>query len=314
MSIELQHQKQADAWTADRDAPDRAETLESWFREDTVDHWRHARMYEPVRAFSHDPDARWLTVGDGRFGLDSIRIRRLGFTSVLPTDIGDGLLEQSFRRGLITEYRVENAERMSLADNSFDVVFCKESYHHFPRGPLALYEMLRVAQHAVILVEPRDYCIDRPANRSIGPLGFCRGLLTWALQRAGIGRKPLSLKERHQLGDVPAYESVGNYVYTISSRELEKTALGMNLPAVALKGLNDHYEKGVETTLAERESELFQKLQRNIANGDRLSKSGIGSTSMLMAIMFKSLPDVRTRQFLVDNDWLILDLPRNPYL
>ena len=103
-------------------------------------------------------------------------------------------------------------------------------------------------------------------------------------------------------------------MYTISSRELEKTALGMNLPAVALKGLNDHYEKGVETTLAEQESELFQKLQRNIANGDRLSKSGIGSTSMLMAIMFKSLPDVRTRQFLVDNDWLILDLPRNPYL
>ena len=201
MSIELQHQKQADAWTADRDAPDRAETLESWFREDTVDHWRHARMYEPVRAFSHDPDARWLTVGDGRFGLDSIRIRRLGFTSVLPTDIGDGLLEQSFRRGLITEYRVENAERMSFADNSFDVVFCKESYHHFPRGPLALYEMLRVARHAVILVEPRDYCIDRPANRSIGPIGFCRGLFTWALQRAGIGRKPLSLKERHQLGD-----------------------------------------------------------------------------------------------------------------
>jgi hypothetical protein len=56
--------------------PDRAKYHASWFREDTVDFWRHRRMYDtcaPVAAFCKD--AKWLTVGDGRYGLDSVWLR-----------------------------------------------------------------------------------------------------------------------------------------------------------------------------------------------------------------------------------------------
>ncbi len=313
LSFQSINSKAAKAWAEDRDTPERTEIRNSWFREDTVDHWRHARMYEPAKAFLHNSDLTWLTVGDGRYGLDSIRLRRLGCKSVLPTDIGDALLAEARLQGLIDDYRVENAERMSFADDSFDMVFCKESYHHFPRGPLALYEMVRVARHAVILIEPRDYTIDRSPVRSIGPVGLVKGLLSWV--RARIGRDiPLPRNRLYQLGDTPGYESVGNYIYTISSRELEKTALGMNLPVLALKGLNDHYESGVELQVAAPDSELFRKVQDSIAKSDRLAKSGAVTTGLLMAVLFKTPPDSSTREYLVQNDWLLLDLPRNPYL
>ena len=36
----------------------------SWFQEDTIDHWRHNRMYEPVfKCLSHTKNDLWLRVG-----------------------------------------------------------------------------------------------------------------------------------------------------------------------------------------------------------------------------------------------------------
>src|SRR6266540_2815096 len=88
-------------------------------------------------------NAKWLTVGDGRYGLDSVRLRRLfSISVVLPTDIASFLLE----KGKANNYSAENAECLTFADNSFGVVFCKESYHHFPRPPVALYEIIRAAE------------------------------------------------------------------------------------------------------------------------------------------------------------------------
>lgn len=65
-----------------------------------------------------------------------------------------------------SNYSVENAESLSFRDNEFEVAFCKEAYHHFPRPFLALYEMLRVASKAVVLAEPNDQ-IPRPIMRGI---------------------------------------------------------------------------------------------------------------------------------------------------
>jgi hypothetical protein len=160
-------------------------------------------MYEAVGAFTHRPELSWVTIGDGRFGLDSIRLQRLGVRSVLPTDIGGALLEAGVQQGLINDYRVENAESLSFSDGSFDMVFCKESYHHFPRPFLALAEMVRVARYAVILVEPRDYVIDRPQFKALGPKGLVRGLWNWVKNRLEIPGKPLPLAKRYQLGDAP---------------------------------------------------------------------------------------------------------------
>jgi len=313
MPAEEFHESHRNAWELDAADETRATIHESWFRTDTADYWRHARMYEPAGAFLHRPGLSWLTVGDGRFGLDSIRIRKLGFESALPTDIGDALLRKAKADGLISEYAVENAEKLSFADDSFDLVFCKESYHHFPRAPLALYEMLRVARHAVVLVEPRDYVIDHGPARLVGPVGIAREFAAWLRNRLGIGGAPVAARSRYISGDAPHYEESGNYMYAISSREVEKLALGLNLPAIAVKGLNDIYLQGGETEPASDGSVLFEKMKQDIAAADRQTRTGLGSTSLLMAIIFKTPPEAFTKNYLTERSWCFTELPRNPY-
>ena len=42
------------------------------------------------------------------------------------------------------------------------------------------------------------------------------------------------------------FEEAGNYLYSLSKREIEKFALGLNYKIVAFKGINDAYFEGVE--------------------------------------------------------------------
>ena len=51
----------------------------------------------------------------------------------LVTDISSNLLKEAKDIGYISKYKQENAESLSFQDDEFDYVFCKESYHHFPR-------------------------------------------------------------------------------------------------------------------------------------------------------------------------------------
>jgi len=266
----------------------------SWFDKTTADYWRHARMYQAADCLSHNKDAGWLTIGDGRFGLDAIRLKEKGLEHVLPTDISNDLLAESKRRGLIDDYRVENAEHLSFPDDSFDFVFCKESYHHFPRPMRALYEMLRVAKEAVILIEPNDV-IGSPVAR-----------LKFLVNRA-IGRK------RHY--DQKGYEVSGNYGYSISEREMEKVALGLDLPQVAFKGLNDFYIPGCEYEPADLlRSSMYRKIRIHVAVKDALCAIGADRPLLLMACIFKVKMDEEAKGRFVDYGWKVVDLPRNPYI
>ncbi|WP_269536964.1 class I SAM-dependent methyltransferase [Cerasicoccus fimbriatus] len=291
-----------------------SENLDGWLRTDTADHWRYERKYELVNAFSHHPDWTWVTVGDGRLGLDSVNIKKRGINSVLPTDIADSLLIKAKAEGLIEEYSCENAENLSFEDESFDVAYCKESYHHFPRPTIALYEMLRVARRAVILVEPRDYMIDGSKYHPRGPKGLMKDFIKWIRARLNLPEKEIPLSQRYNFGDEASYEEVGNYIFTISSREIEKIALGLNLPAVAFKGLNDYYDPILGSEPKDDSSELFREMKERIKDADEKVAAGYGTTSMLMAIIFKQSPDAQTREYLSKTEWVLKDLPRNPHL
>ena len=287
---ELSYQRHGKGFGGDLSDPGRKKISDSWFDRSTADYWRHSRCYEIAKLLGGVPGERWLTVGDGRFGLDAIRLKEHGVTDALPTDLTEILLKESRGRGLITNYSIENAERLSFADEAFDFVFCKEAYHHFPRPMIALYEMLRVASKGVILVEPND--------RHQSPIRILR-----AAAKTLLGRK------RHM--DQNSYEEDGNYVFSISERELEKVGMGINLPQVAFKGLNDHYVQGIE--FEPLSSGMAKKMLRHIRLRDALCSFGLDHPSLLMACLFHKPLDPDRQRAMKAAGWRIVDLPRNPY-
>jgi SAM-dependent methyltransferase len=250
---------------------------------DNLDVWRQHRLMEPVLdRMKFARNEAWLTVGDGAYGLDAIRMGRKGFTNVLPTDIDGKLLEVSKSKGLIKDYKVENGEKMSFEDDSFDYVLCKDSYHHMPRPSIALYEMIRIARKAVVLIEPQDPWIDDPVMP--GP-------------------------------QIAGYESVGNYVYTISRRELVKFAQALELPVYGFKSLFDHCPPNIEKIPVQPNSPDFNDFMKTIIEGQERVNRGTEKGGMLFAVLFKEIPTQdEINEFLKEsNGWSLTSFPGNPH-
>lgn len=301
----------------------RIEIGKTWFRQDTANYWVHIRMYEGASHLVENPEKTWVTIGDGRYGLDSIILKRKGWQHVLPTDISGTLLEQAKRTQIIDDYSVENAEFLSFRNNQFDYVFCKESYHHFPRPMIALYEMLRVANEAVLLIEPQD-TVDSPSlhgklrrlKRGIKKSFFhgkIRFLKTFNQDNREKNAELTHWNRKNHI-DAGRYEDSSNFIYSICPRELEKVALGLNYPMVAFKGLNDCYEAGCEFAAATYKNKIYRRMRIKCWINTLLCQLRIKDYSMLMAIIFKNEPSSLALTRLKANGWRVVDLPRNPYI
>ncbi len=278
----------------------------TWRNENTVDFWRHERMYRQVMPLlTAYPNAKWLTVGDGRYGTDAHYLSRFG-ANVVASDISETCLKEAKENGFITDYKVENAENLSFPDRQFDFVLCKESYHHFPRPMLALYEMLRVADTGVILIEPNDQAVLEPyrAGVSSSAYWFLFSLKQWL--KKIIGWQNANVQHR--------YEPIGNYVYSVSRREIEKVALGLNLDALATKGMNDFYLEGVEYEDVSDNGPLFQQVKKHIKELDKMSSCKPERYGLLVTIIFKKLPSARCLDLLYQNQFEVTVLEKNPYI
>ncbi len=283
---------------------------ETWFDETTADFWLHNRMYEAVDCIS-DKNSSWLTVGDGRWGLDSIRMKKRGIRQVLPTDLCETLLKESKERGFIENYSVENAEKLSFKDNSFDYVFCKESYHHFPRPYIALYEMLRVASKAVFLVEPND----EPMAQSVPMKDYLRFKFEILLSKLKIRKERPTHYRKPVFFQKKGYEESGNYVYSISKREARKVMQGLDYPQMVYKEMNTDYIKGCEFEPADvSKSSIFKKLVDTIEEQDDKCRKGWEMPSLIVLGLFKQKMDEETRRSFQKQGFSIIDLPRNPHL
>lgn len=282
------------------------DTMNKWTQKNTVDYWRHKRMYDTMLPLlSCYKDASWLTIGDGRYGTDANYL--LQYTkNVVASDIAEECLKVAKENNFIQEYKIENAESLSFENNSFDFVVCKEAYHHFPRPMIAVYEMIRVAKNAIILIEPNDSNTIIPQQQSFASAFF------WFKQSCKNAIKKLLNKPifYHQ-GN---YEDVGNYVFSISEREIEKVGLGLNLDMVAFKGINDYYIEGVESELLENNGPLFNTIKNNIAIEDNLVKKGARKPGLLTAILFKKMPSDECISALKKDGFSITKLTKNPYL
>jgi ubiquinone/menaquinone biosynthesis C-methylase UbiE len=293
----VSYERHAQAYSEYAAGGRRSETAQAWLRPGTINAWRFDRMYACAHPLLEAyPAAEWLTVGDGRYGMDAMYLKARG-ARVLASDISDTLLAESKAQGLIDDFRTENAEALSFPEASFDFVFCKESYHHFPRPMRALHEMLRVASRAVLLIEPNDQAC---------PEGV---VTTMSRMAKNLIRKMLGQTTHHH-----DFEDAGNYVYSISRREMQKVALGLGLRTVAFKGVNDYYLPGIEFEPAVEASALFRRVSAKISCYDLLCRLGINQPGLLATIIFKDPPAAGAKSALRQHDYHVVDLPENPYL
>ena len=290
-----QHDK---CWQEILQGSSQSNVAQQWFDKNTLDYFRHISMVKPLQPLVDiGINDTWLTVGDGRYGLDAKKILDMGAKHVHATDFYDKLLAEGAKINAIPSFSQENAEDISFDNNSFDYVFCKESFHHFPRPFVALSEMFRVARKGVVLIEPRDMDIDR------GTLFFVGNIIRFVL-----GRRV----EKH------AFESVGNYIYRLSEKEIEKFLLGVHHNHVAIKSINDVYFEGLEFVarppVTNQDKYLTRNFRTKLFIHNMLEELKIQRSNMLIAILFKKQPEKELIEKLLIEKFKYRVLPRNPYL
>jgi SAM-dependent methyltransferase len=209
------------------------------------------------------------------------------------------MLREGKRRGLFDEYGVENAESLTFENNSFDVLFCKEAFHHFPRPIIALYEMIRVAKHAVVLIEPND-------NQKITFRFLIDALKLFAFRLINKKFKPCF---SHLFQQIHMFEDSGNYVYSLSNREVNKIAHAMDLGDVAYYEFNDSYVKGVEFEEAVEHNHVFKELKRKIEVLDNK-----GNHSLTTTVIFKNEVDLELKKSMITSGYKFLAKKRNPII
>ena len=256
---------------------------------DSIDNWRHTRMLDLTQPiWKALPESHWITVGDGRYGSDAAYLHSHGI-KVVATSLTDDKLKYAHEQGHIPAFQAENAEQISLPDNAVDFVLCKEAYHHFPRPPIALYEMLRVARIGVVLIEP----LDNPKL-----LDGVKGLL----KRAIRGDREMQ------------FEPSGNFLYRLNIRELGKLMTAMGGEHMAFKGINDffHARLGGHDAHGLNVGSVITRL--GIAVQNALSGLGLLGYGLGCVVIFKPGADQKILETLPEAGYRRIDLPRNPYV
>lgn len=262
-----------------------------------VGDWLQDLFFNCLNPLLKRKDQVWLTVGDA-YGFDAQYILKNG-NGAIASDLNADFLKLAKEEGIISDFSAQNAEHLTYQDQHFDYILCKESYHHFPRPYAALYEMIRVARKGIVLIEPQD-----PVSRMPLLLGLVN------LLAMGGSNWPAKLwKNRF------SYEPVGNFVYKISERELEKFAAGLNLPLVAFKKLNPNfYFEGANNTEASLKSSRFRMICLKKKLFDGLVKIRLMPSQVLSAVVFKELPAAETLTELKKSGYQLVYITPNPYL
>lgn len=270
---------------------------ETWFLKNTVDYWRHKKIRDSLLPIiKHFPESTWLTVGDGRYGTDANYLldnKLIAHAS----DIQDELLKIGNQKGFIKDFSRQNAEKLSFPDSQFDFVYCKESYHHFPRPAIAVYEMLRVAKVGIILQEPKDSYLIQSSKEAF-----------FYILKKIIKILLLRKKSAHK------FENSGNYLYSLSPRELQKYALGLHYKFIAYKVQQDYYIKGVEFEKNDKDSKLLKRIKTKMHLFEFLYKIGLFSGGIITGVILKDSPSNELIKALKKEGYKTEILPQNPYL
>lgn len=242
----------------------------------------------------------WLTIGDYN-GFEAQYFAEHG-QDVTASDISDTFLVEAAKEGYISKFQKLNVERIDHQDNTFDYVSCREAYHHFPRAFYGMYEMIRVAKKAAILIEPVDAFFEMPIMVALKK--FCDLFNPMLINKFWKNRF--------------SWETVGNYVFKLSAREVEKVAMGMGLPCLALKMMNHRLKPSPKSwgdPAAEPADQKFlKKYNSSMKRWNLLCKLWLIPYNTICAIIFKEMPSDTVKKDLESQGWTVMDLPKNPYL
>jgi SAM-dependent methyltransferase len=132
---------------------------------------------------------------------------------------------------------------MTFPEDAFDFTFIREAFHHLARPYAGVYEMVRVARKAAILFEPADIALDGPL-RGVNASIFHSAFMT-------------------------DFEVCG-FQFRLNAFEMVKTAMALNLPAIAFKGWNDPYTMPLEDNVREEYLDRLRTVNEMGARGERL--------------------------------------------
>lgn len=240
--------------------------------------------------------SHWLTVGDYN-GLEANFLFEKGL-KVTASDISDVYLAEARNLGLIEDYSRQNVESLTYEDETFDYVMCREAFHHFPRAYLGLYEMMRVAGSAAIIVEPIDILTKMPL------MLFIKGITDRI--------NPLLINKLWK--NRFSFETSGNYVFKIGEREIEKMAMGAGLPMIAFRSMNvipSIKEFALDVPL---NKPLYRRQMRKLKFKDFLSYIGLIPANSLVCVLFKKIPEKEVMEKMKKLNYKIIPLAKNPYL
>ncbi|MHC5058762.1 MAG: class I SAM-dependent methyltransferase [Planctomycetota bacterium] len=246
-------------------------TVEAWLVNDNADYWGCCLPLTDIEPFLRTlPPSRILTVGDGKGGKEAAFVKRLGHHAVA-SDVCADVLAEAKRRGIIDEFREEDAEALSCANESFDYVLVKETLHHLTRPYLALYETLRVASRGVIVIEPRT------------DLGVGFGLR--ACFRYILGRlfRVCSLPKAAALPKPVYEEPAGNFCFCFHPYDLAQVAIAAGCEAYAWAHTRTYWEPDCERIKGEELEALIKREAERMEGGRE-------AFPMLAFIMFKEQP------------------------
>ncbi len=238
----------------------------------------------------------WLTIGDYN-GLEAQYFKENN-QSVIASDISDIFLKAAKEEKLIDRFSKENVEFLSFEEDSIDYVSCRQSFHHFPRAYLGVYEMIRVAKKGVILIEPIDILHTMPWMLLFK--NFCDLFNVNLINKIWKNRF--------------SWEKVGNYVFKISEREIEKIAMGIGLPCIAFKGVNVLLNIKEDQRTVPTNKKLLKKVMKKISLLNILCKLRIIPYNTLCSIIFKEMPSDELLNDLKAEGYKIIKLPANPYV
>lgn len=203
--------------------------------------YRHELMLSCLDAIlKHDRGARWLTLGDA-WGREAIYVHKHGGRATA-SSLQDSSIKAAAKWGYIDGYAIQNAERLTYADDAFDYTFIKEAFHHLTRPYAGVYEMIRVASKAAILFEPADVLL-KPNLAGVNASLFHNVFTT-------------------------EFEPCG-FQYRVDAFEMVKTAMALNLPAIAFRGWNDPYKDPLESTDESEYRELLRQYNEMGEAGER---------------------------------------------